>query len=357
MQYRPLGRTGVQVSTLCLGCMNFGQAADEASSIAIINRAIDAGVNFIDTANVYGKGASETIVGKALQQNGKREKIILATKVSGPMDDEDINAVNSSRRHIVQQCEASLKRLQTDYIDLYQVHRACPHVATDETLRALDDLVHAGKVLYIGTSNHPTWAVVEALWISRELGLNRYISEQAPYHLLDRRIERELVPMAQTHGLAILCWAPLASGFLTGKYKRGQTPPEGTRLGESSKYSSTYKPKSGSGEKKRRRSHGGKPSRNLLSDATFNVVEKLQEIAKAKGCTASQLALSWVVTQPGVTSAILGPRTLEQLEDNLACLNVQVTEEDAAEFDEVNAPGMCVSRYYEGYFGRHQYRW
>src|ERR671917_2015401 len=227
MQYRSLGRTGTQVSELCLGCMMFGGRTDESPSWDIIDRAIDAGINFLDTANVYSRGRSEEVVGKALKRNGKRAQIVLATKVHGKMADDDPNAQGNNRRHIIAQCDASLRRLQTDYIDLYQIHRPDSQEPMDETLRALDDLIRAGKVRYIGTSTYAAWQVLESLWMSKELGLNRMVCEQPPYHLLDRRIERELVPLAQTYGLALIPWSPLAGGFLTGKYSRGETRAEG----------------------------------------------------------------------------------------------------------------------------------
>lgn len=230
MEYRSLGRTGVQVSALCLGCMNFGFPTPEDESMAIIDAALDKGVNFLDTANVYNRGRSEEIVGKALQRNGKRDRIVLATKVHGRMSDDDILAAGNNRRHIIEQCHASLRRLQTDYIDLYQIHRPTSEIPIDETLRALDDLIRAGKVRYIGTSTYQSWRVLEALWVAKELGLNRFVTEQPPYHLLDRSIERELIPLAQTYGLAILPWSPLARGFLAGKYKRGQEVPGDSRV-------------------------------------------------------------------------------------------------------------------------------
>ena len=232
MEYQSLGRTGVQVSPLCLGGMLFGEQTDEAEALAIIDRALDAGLNFLDTANIYNRGRSEEIIGRALRLNGRRARVVLATKVHGTMDAHDPNAGGTSRRHIVEQCEASLRRLQTDVIDLYQLHRPMSTIPIDETLRALDDLVRSGKVRYLGTSTFGAWQLMEALWVSRELGLNRVVCEQPPYHLLDRRIERELVPMAQTYGLALIPWSPLAGGFLSGKYRRGEGPPPGSRLGQ-----------------------------------------------------------------------------------------------------------------------------
>jgi aryl-alcohol dehydrogenase-like predicted oxidoreductase len=190
MEYRSLGRTGVQVSPLCLGCMNFGWGAEEEDSIRMIHRAMDAGINFLDTANVYQRGVSETITGKALAAEGRRDRVFLATKVHGKMHDTEPNAWGNHRFHIIRQCEESLKRLGTDRIDLYQTHRPQPGIPIDETLRALDDLIRAGKVLYIGTSTYAAWQLVEALWVAKELGLNRFVCEQPPYNLLDRRIER-----------------------------------------------------------------------------------------------------------------------------------------------------------------------
>src|SRR5579883_3425716 len=203
MDYRPLGRTGVKVSPLCLGCMNFGASTPAEDATRIIDRALDEGINFLDTANVYARGLSEEITGEALRRNGKRSRVILATKVYGRVAEDDVNAMGASRRHIIEQCEASLIRLRTDYIDLYQMHRPDPTVPIDETLRALDDLVRSGKVRYIGTSTFAAWQLVESLWVSKELGLNRFVTDQPPYNILDRRAERELAPMAQTFGIAL----------------------------------------------------------------------------------------------------------------------------------------------------------
>ena len=201
MEYRNFGRTGVKVSPLCLGCMMFGGKTDPEESYPIIDRAIDAGINILDVANVYNRGRSEEVTGEALKRNGKRDRIFLATKVHGNMADDDPNAQGNSRRHIIEQCDASLRRLQTDWIDLYQIHRPQSDVPIDETLRALDDLIHAGKVRYIGASTFGAWQFVESLGVAKELGLNRFISEQPPYNILDRRIERELIPMIQTYGV------------------------------------------------------------------------------------------------------------------------------------------------------------
>ena len=335
MDYRSLGRTGVKVSPLCLGCMMFGGKTTPTDSYAIIDRAIEAGINFLDTANVYSRGKSETVTGEALKRNGKRDKIVLATKVHGRMDDDDPNAAGSSRRHILEQCDASLKRLQTDYIDLYQIHRPRSDTAIDETLRALDDLVRVGKVRYIGTSTFAAWQVMESLWVSKELGLNRFVSEQPPYHILDRRIERELIPMAQTYGIGLIPWSPLAGGLLTGKYSRNAPPPTDSRFADVAS--------------------NPRLQERMTSDL-FDVVDGLQPIAQAKNCTLSQLALAWCIQQPGITSPIIGPRTMEQLEDNLGALSVTITDADRAAIDALVPPGRMVSPFYEADYGPHQYR-
>lgn len=334
MEYRGLGRAGVQVSMLCLGCMMFGGRTDEANSMDIIDGAIDAGINFLDTANVYTRGRSEKVVGKALVRNGVRPRIVLATKVHFRMDDEDPNARGNHRRHIIEQCEASLRRLQTDYIDLYQIHRPSSEVPIDETLRALDDLIRAGKVRYIGTSTFAAWQVLESLWVSKELGLHRFVCEQPPYHLLDRRIERELLPMAQTYGLALIPWSPLAGGFLTGKYRRGETRPEGARFQEGDEWDDRH-----------------------FTDDAFDVLEVVEAIAKEKGCTPGQFALAWCAQQPGITGPIIGPRSMEQLEDNLGAVNVKVIDEDRARIDAVAPPGRATVPYYQADFGPHKFRW
>lgn len=334
MEYRDLGRTGVKVSPLCLGCMMFGRKASPEDSYAMVDRAIDAGINFLDTANVYGKGVSEEITGQALQRNGHRDRIVLATKVRGVMDADDPNGRGHSRRHIVAQCEASLRRLQTDHIDLYQIHRPESQLPIDETLRALDDLIRAGKVRYIGTSTFAAWQVVEALWASKELGLNRFVCEQPPYHLLDRRIERELLPMARTFGLGIIPWSPLAGGMLTGKYRRGQEPPADSRF-------------------------GGQPNARQAArfhEGIFDVVEPLEKLAQSKGIPMSQFSLSWCMNQPGVTSPIIGPRSMEQLEDNLGAMEVSWTPDELVEIDRIAPPGRAVSEFYEADFGPHPHR-
>jgi aryl-alcohol dehydrogenase-like predicted oxidoreductase len=304
-------------------------------SVAMVNKAIEAGVNFFDTANVYTRGKSEEFTGEAIKRSGKRDEVVLATKCHGRMKEgaHQPNAWGNSRRMIIEECHASLRRLQTDYIDLYQIHRPQSAVPIDETLRALDDLVRAGKVRYLGTSTFAAWQHVEALWVAEKLGLNRFVCDQPPYHLLDRRIERELIPMAITFGIGIIPWAPLASGFLTGKYKRGQEPPADARI---------------------KKDAGRGPG--MFSDALFDVVEKLESLAKEKGCTLSQLSLAWNMTQPGITSPIIGPRTLAQLEDNLKAADVKLTDEDRKRIDEIAKPGRATAPYYEADFGPHKQR-
>jgi aryl-alcohol dehydrogenase-like predicted oxidoreductase len=321
MEYRNLGRTGVKVSQLCLGTMMFGRSASEQDSVAIIDRALDQGVNFVDTANAYSAGASERIVGKALAR-GRRASVVLATKAFFPVDAKDPNARGLSRRHLIDACNASLERLQTDWIDLYQLHRAQSDVPIDETLRALDDLIRAGKVRYVGTSMFPGWKIVEALWAAKELGLNRFVCEQMAYNLLDRTAEREVLPAARTFGVATIPWAPLCGGLLTGKYKRDDQSAAG-------------------------RWHGGKDNFDRkATPAAFDVIEGVVALAREKGCSPSQLALAWVGAQPGVTAPIIGPRTLDQLKDNLGVLERTLSDEDRRALDEVNGPGNAVSDFH-----------
>jgi aryl-alcohol dehydrogenase-like predicted oxidoreductase len=326
MRYRSLGRTGVQVSELCLGTMNFGGSTDEAESVKIIDAAIQAGINFIDTADCYNQGQSEEIIGRALEQNGKRSRIVLATKVHVSMDDTDPNACGNHRRHVIEGCHDSLRRLDTDYIDLYYIHRSSTQVPIDETLRALDDLVRSGKVRYIGTSDFAAWKIVESLWVSKEYGLNRFVCEQASYHLLDRRAERDLLPMAQTYGIAVTAWSPLAGGFLTGKYKRDGAQPAQARF-----------------------QRGGEPNawvdRHFV-DGAFDVIETVTAITQEKGCTPAQFSLAWIAQQPGMLGPVLGPRTFEQFQEQLGTLDVTITDEDRERIDRVSPPGRVIVPYY-----------
>jgi aryl-alcohol dehydrogenase-like predicted oxidoreductase len=322
MEYRNLGRTGVKVSSLCLGTMMFGRSANEQDSIAITHAALDKGINFVDTANAYSGGASERFVGAALA-GGRRASVVLATKAFFPQDQKDPNARGLSRRHLIEACEASLKRLQTDWIDLYQLHRPQSDIPIDETLRALDDLIRQGKVRYIGTSMFPAWKSVESLWAAKELGLNRFVSEQMAYNLLDRTAEREVIPAAQTFGLALIPWGPLCGGLLTGKYKRDDQSAAGRWQGGKDNF--------------------GRPA----TPAAYDVIEGLVALAQEKGCTPSQLALAWNAAQPGITAPIIGPRTLEQLLDNVGAADVRVTDADRARLDALAPPWSATLRYYD----------
>jgi aryl-alcohol dehydrogenase-like predicted oxidoreductase len=323
MEYRMLGRSGVLVSPLCLGAMNFGGPTSEEDSFAIMQKAVDAGINFFDTANVYNKGESERITGKFLRENKLRDQVILATKVFSRVGDLP-NDGGGTRYHIIKACEDSLQRLQTDHIDLYQLHRPPLTHPQDETLRAFDDLIRAGKVRYIGCSTHPAWMVMEALAISERYGLNRYISEQPPYNLLDRRVENELIPLCQKYGLAIIPWSPLAMGVLAGRYAQAGSYPDGSRAQRWEK---------SMGEA--RITQGGIAVGNAVS-----------EMAHERGLTASQLALLWVKDQPGVTAPIIGPRTLAHLEDALGIMDKTLEDADRPLFDELVHPGTAVADFH-----------
>jgi len=301
--------------------MNFGAPTSKEESIAIINRALEAGINFIDTSNSYNAGESERIIGQALKENGRRDQVILATKVHarvgpGPNDG------GTSRYHIIKACEDSLRRLQTDHIDLYQLHRPSLTIPQDETLRAFDDLVRAGKVLYIGCSNHAAWMVMEALAISERYGLNRYISAQPPYNLLDRRVENELIPLCQKHGLAVLPWSPIAGGILAGRYPTEEIPPD-SRAAQNITF---FRPR--------------------LTRRARQVAEKVAELARERGMTGAQLALLWVKDQPGVTAPIIGPRTMEHLETFLPVMDMRLSEADSKLLDELVHPGNAVADFH-----------
>jgi aryl-alcohol dehydrogenase-like predicted oxidoreductase len=335
---RFLGRTGLRVTPITLGAMNFGGRTDVAESEAVIADAVAAGINFIDTANVYNAGRSEEIVGAALKKTGLRERIVLATKVHGNVhagDPLEPTQAGNSRRAIIEQVEVSLKRLQTDWIDVYQIHRPQPETPIDETLRALDDLVRSGKVRYIGTSTYAAWQIVESLWVSKEYGLNRFSTEQPPYNLLDRRIERELIPAAHTFGIGLIPWSPLAGGYLTGKYAAKSGNANDGRFSD--------------------RTH---PRANKLLDspAAADAVQKLTGLAREKGVPLSQLALGWTLQQPGIASVIIGPRTREQLKDNLAALEVRFSKEELAKIDTISPPGDVIVPFYQAEFGPHPHR-
>jgi aryl-alcohol dehydrogenase-like predicted oxidoreductase len=322
MEYRSLGRTGVKVSPLCLGTMNFGDPTPEDESIRIIHQAIEGGINFVDTANVYNSGESERIVGKALKQSNLRDEVILATKCFFPMG-EGPNQRGASRYHIIKACEDSLRRLQTDHIDLYQIHRPDFDIPIDETLSALTDLVRQGKVRYIGCSTYPAWKVMEALMVSEQKGYARYVTEQPPYNLLDRRIENELVPLAMKYGMGILPWSPLAMGMLAGRYPSDGSFPVGSRAARWSG-----------------------PFAERITRRGLEVGVRLVEMAAERNLTAAQLAILWVKDQPGITAPIIGPRTMNHLAQMLPLLEMNLADEDRPLFDELNPPGTAVSDFH-----------
>jgi aryl-alcohol dehydrogenase-like predicted oxidoreductase len=302
--------------------MNFGGPTSEGDAMAIIRRATEAGINFIDTSNSYNRGESERIIGKALKEFGLRDQVVLATKVYQRVGDLP-NQGGTSRYHIFQACEDSLRRLQTDHIDLYQLHRPPLTTPQDETLRAFDDLVHAGKVLYIGCSTHPAWMVMEALATSERYNLARYVSEQPPYNLLDRRVENELIPLCQKYGLAILPWSPLAGGILAKRYERTDEFPDGSRA-----------------------ARWGEAFRQRVTSRGIEVARVVGRLAEERGMTSTQFCLLWLKDQPGVTAPILGPRTQEHLEDALGILDHHIDDADRALLDELVHPGNAVADFH-----------
>ncbi|HEY7779808.1 MAG TPA: aldo/keto reductase [Ktedonobacterales bacterium] len=320
MDYRNLGRAGVRVSPLCLGTMMFGARgnADHADAIRIIHRALDAGINFVDTANVYSNGESEEIVGKALK--GRRDAVVLATKVHMPMGDGP-NDQGNSRAHILREVENSLRRLQTDYIDLYQLHRPDPNTPIEETLGALDDLVHAGKVRYIGSSTFAAWELVESYWASARLHLARFVCEQPPYSIFARGIERDVLPVCQKYGTGVIVWSPLSRGWLTGKYHQGASYSPEARAARDRFIT---KPDTPEGQRR------------------MELVEALIPLAEEVDANLAQYALAWTLANPMVTAPIIGPRTMEQLEDNLGALDVAIPPEHLRRIDELVPPGTDV---------------
>jgi aryl-alcohol dehydrogenase-like predicted oxidoreductase len=302
MEFRNLGDSGLKVSTVGLGCNNFGMRIDADQTKAVVHAALDAGINFFDTADVYGGQKSEVFLGQALK-GIDRHSVVIATKFAMPTGE---GRQGASRRYIMSAVEASLDRLGTDYIDLYQQHRPDPDTPIEETLRALDDLVSAGKVRYLGNSNFNGWQLADADWTARSEGLNRFVSAQNHYNLLDRRIEREVLPACERFGLGQLPYFPLASGLLTGKYDRGRPAPEGTRL-------------------------SGERGQNALTDANFDVVERLQRFAKERGHSLLELAISWLASNPLVASVISGATRPEQVQANVTAASWTLTGEELAE--------------------------
>jgi len=315
MDYARLGNTGLMVSELCLGCMTFGQEADKEASREIVGRFLEAGGNFVDTADVYSNGVSEEITGRALE--GVRDDVVLATKVRFPMG-EGPNDVGLSRKHIMQGCEDSLRRLGTDYIDLYQVH--CWDVATplEETLSALSDLVRSGKVRYIGVSNFTGWQLMRSLDTSEAHGFERFVCLQPQYSLVERNIEREVLPVCVEEGLGVIPWSPLGGGFLSGKYRRDEEPPEGSRIAGAEEWQDEYW-------------HRRATERNW---ATLDVVGRISE---ETGKSYAQISLNWLLKQDGVTAPIIGARTPEQLEDNIGASGWALTEDQVDDLSEASA--------------------
>jgi aryl-alcohol dehydrogenase-like predicted oxidoreductase len=317
---RPLGTTGLDVAPLCLGAMNFGDPTDVEESTRMIDRALDAGINMIDVADVYAGGESEKIVGQALEANGKREQVVLATKVGMPRGKGDA-AQWHRRDHIIKSCEHSLKSLRTDHIDLYQLHRPTfASVPQEETLAAFAELVDAGKVRHVGCSTHPAWFLMEALAIAERDGLPKYATEQPPYNLLDRRIENELLPLCKKYGLGVLPWSPLGGGVLAGRYNDGI--PDNSRA--------TRRPQ----------------VKDRITDRAIEVARELAKLAADQGKTVTALALLWCKDQPGITAPIIGPRTMEQLDDALTVLDAELDDETRAACDALVHPGNAVADFF-----------
>ena len=316
MQYRRLGSTGLMVSELCLGCMTFGRELDEVGSREIINRFLEAGGNFIDTADVYESGLSEEITGRAIK-GGRRDEVVLGTKVRFPMG-EGRNDVGLSRKHVISGCEASLRRLGTDYIDLYQVHLWDAVTPLEETLSALTDLVREGKVRYIGVSNFTGWQLMKSLYVSELKGFERFVSLQPQYSLVERNIEREVLPVCLEEGLGVIPWGPLGGGFLSGKYRRGENPPEDTRIaGAPDEYEESW------------------AKRNV--ERNWRTLDVVGEISEETGRSYAQIALNWLLRQEGITAPIIGARRLDQLEDNLRAAGWELSLEQVGRLSEASA--------------------
>ena len=329
MEFRAFGRTGMPVSNPCLGTMTFGWEPDdwgstEKASFEVADAAVELGINFFDTADVYARGVSEQILGKWMKDRKVRAKLVLATKCHGKMDDDDPNMWGNTRRNIIQACEASLKRLGTDWIDVYQIHRPQPDVPIDETIRALDDLIRAGKVRYAGCSTYAAWQACEAHYVAKMLGASGFTSEQPPYNLLDRQIERELLPFCRTYEYAVIPWSPLAGGQLTGKYLDDEA--KGARYDKSDPM-------------------------NRVNRETSTIVKRLQKVATRYDLTLTQLSLAWVANQPGVTVPIIGAKSRAQLEQSVEACQIKLSEKCLRDVDKIVPPGSHVLDYYKANFG------
>ena len=309
MEYRRLGKSGLKVSEIGLGGNNFGGRTDDQTSIHIINHAIEMGINFIDTADVYAQGQSEELLGEAVK--GKRSQVVIATKFGHP-ESVDPKEQRGSCNYVMKAVEASLRRLNTDYIDLYYIHFPDPETPIEETLRALNDLVSTGKVRYIGCSNFAAWQLCEALWTSKFNNLESFITVQSKYNLLDRSIERDLVPCCQSYGIGVVPWGPLAAGFLTGKYHRGQEIPAGVRLANPHPVDA-----------------------DIINDANFDKLAKLDTFAKRRGHTVTELAIAWLLSRPWLGSVIAGATNIEQLSANVGAANWKLTIEETVQLDKI----------------------
>ncbi len=321
MRYRQLGNSGLKVSEIGLGCDTFGQSSagnlDEQTSTAIVNHALELGINYIDTADVYGGGQSEEFIGKAVK--ARRSQVIIATKTGQPAG-KGPNERGLSRHRIMTAVDASLKRLNTDYIDLYQGHWPDPATPIEETLRALDDLVHAGKVRYVGCCNYAAWQLCDALWTSRVNNLHSFVTVQVRYNLLDRGIEQEIAPCCQAHGIGVVPWYPLSAGFLTGKYRRGEPPPPGTRFAVDT------------------RPGGQGLYAQILSDANFDKLDKLRDYASQRGHGVAELPIAWLLSRPWITTVIAGATKVEQVYANVSTAERKLSTDEVTQLDKITQP-------------------
>ena len=329
MEYRFMGRTGLKVSELCLGTQTFGWCTEEADAHAMIDRFVEAGGNFFDTSNIYNEGLSETILGNWLKRQSDRAQFVIASKVFFPAG-KGPNDTGLSRKHILDQVDRSLRRLQTDYIDLYQTHCWDASTPLEETLSALDDLVRVGKVRYLGASNYTASQLMRAIMLSEMRGWARIDCLQPEYSLLVRSTEWELMPLCREHGIGVIPWSPLAGGWLTGKYRRDQPPPPESRVGRADRWDDLPQQRE--------------------TEQTWRIIDALIEIAEARGKTPAQVALNWLLRQPGVTAPIFGARTMQQLESNLGCTGWALTDEEVARLSAVSAvplpsPYSFIARY------------
>jgi aryl-alcohol dehydrogenase-like predicted oxidoreductase len=329
MQYRFLGRTGLKVSEICLGTQTFGWGADQATAHALADRFVEAGGNFFDTSNIYNQGQSETMLGHWLKNRGNRSRLVVATKVFFPTGDGP-NDTGLSRKHIFDQIDASLRRLQTDYVDLYQTHCWDASTPLDETLRTFEDLVRAGKVRYIGASNFSPSQLTRAVMLSQAHGWARFDCLQPEYSLLVRSTEWELLPLCRAEGIGVICWSPLAGGWLTGKYRRDQPPPPDSRVGRADRWDDQPEQRE--------------------SERTWRIIDSLLDIGRARGKSPSQVALNWLLKQPGVTAPIIGARTLAQLEENLGSVDWALSADELAKLDRASqiplpSPYSFIARY------------